>query len=274
MIDAVWPGPAAWQALAAIAALSGLTWFASLVRRDASLVDRLWPVFFMAAAATMFVQARGDGPRPVIALALVVAWGARLCAYLTRRNWGHGEDRRYQALRRQHQPHFGLKSLYLVFALQAALAWLVSWPVAVAIAGTQAPLGALDVAGIALAAFGILYEAIADAQMARFRSDPAQQGKVMDHGLWRTSRHPNYFGECCVWWGLFALALGAAGREAAFTVVSPLVMTGLLLKVSGVALLEKDIGERRPAYRDYIARTPAFIPGRPRATPVGPRTAR
>jgi steroid 5-alpha reductase family enzyme len=144
-----------------------------------------------------------------------------------------------------------------VFGLQAVLAWVISAPLAGAITG-QAPLGPLDAVGAALTLFGIVYEAVADAQLARFKADPANQGAVMDRGVWRYTRHPNYFGEFCVWWGLYAIALGAG---AGWTIFGPLAMTLLLLKVSGVALLEKDIAERRPAYRDYIARTNAFFPG-------------
>ena len=116
-------------------------------------------------------------------------------------------------------------------------------------------------------AFGIGFEAIADAQMSRFKADPSHRGRVMDRGLWRYSRHPNYFGEACVWWGMWLMALGAAGLGGAWSVVSPLLMTWLLLRVSGVRLLEADIGHRRPAYRDYIARTNAFVPGPVRRPP-------
>jgi steroid 5-alpha reductase family enzyme len=130
----------------------------------------------------------------------------------------------------------------------------------------EAAFGALDVAGIALALAGFLFETIGDAQMAAFKGCPSNKGQVMDRGLWRHTRHPNYFGEACFWWGIWLVALAAGGAAATWTVLSPLLMTVLLLKVSGVALLEKDIGERRPAYRDYVARTSAFIPGPRRKT--------
>ena len=130
-----------------------------------------------------------------------------------------------------------------------------------ALLASSAPLGPLDWAGALLVAFGIVFEAVADAQLARFRRDPASAGRVLDSGLWRWSRHPNYFGECCVWWGFYLVAVAAGG---AWTVFAPLLMTLLLLRVSGVTLLEKDIGERRPGYREYVARTSAFIPRPPR----------
>ena len=249
--------------LALIAALGFLTWIASVVQHDVSLVDRTWSVFITGAAAVYFVLLPAPGVRGAWMLALGVAWALRLSLYITARNWGHGEDRRYQEIRARNQPNFAVKSLVLVFGLQAVLAWTVSAPFLPGLAAAR-PIGALDVVGIALAGFGIAYETVADAQMARFKADPANAGRVMDRGLWASSRHPNYFGEACTWWGIWLVAVGGAGSAGAWSIVSPVLMTLLLLKVSGVSLLEKDIGERRPAYRDYIARTPAFVPWRPR----------
>ena len=260
-LDTLWP--LALHGLALIAVLALLTWIASLVRRDVSLVDRMWSLMIAGPAVVYAAQAGWSSARALAVLALVLAWGVRLAAYITWRNWGHGEDRRYQEIRARNQPHFGLKSLYLVFALQMVLAWIVSAPTLAALTGEHA-FGALDVAGIAVGLVGFVFEAVGDAQMAAFKADPAHKGQVMDRGLWRYTRHPNYFGEACLWWGVWLIALAAGGLGAAWTVLSPLLMTVLLLKVSGVALLEKDIGERRPAYRDYIARTNAFIPGPPR----------
>lgn len=251
----------AWTALLAV-----LAWLASLVRHDASLVDRVWPLCIVGAGLVYFSLLPGHTPRGLWMAVLGTAWAVRLCVYITARNWGHGEDRRYQAIRARNEPGFAFKSLYLVFALQAVLAWIVSAPFLVGMASAR-PLGVPDFAGMALALFGIFFEAIGDAQMARFKADPANKGQVMDRGLWRYTRHPNYFGEACVWWGLWLIAIGGAGWGGAWSVVSPLLMTWLLLKVSGVAMLEGDIGERRPAYRDYIARTNAFLPGPVRNKP-------
>ena len=251
----------AWaQGLPAILVLAFLAWIVATARRNAGLVDIFWSLFFLAAAATHAVLAPWSD-RGQLVLALVVIWGVRLAAYLAVRNWNAPEDRRYQAIRARNEPGFAWKSVYLVFGLQGVLAWLIAAPLAVAIAG-GGELGVADYAGALLVAFGIGFEAVADAQLRRFKADRANEGKVMDRGLWRYTRHPNYFGEFCVWWGLFLFAVPAGGAWTAF---SPLLMTLLLLKVSGVALLEKDIGERRPAYRDYSARTNAFFPGRPRA---------
>ena len=252
--------PVALAALASISALSLATWIASVARRDASLVDRMWPLFIAAAALVCWRAAPTAGLRADLMLALVLAWALRLSAYITRRNWGHGEDRRYQAIRARNEPGFALKSVYLVFALQAVLAWIVAAPFLVGMAAAR-PFGGVDAIGAAVAAFGIVFEAIGDSQMGRFKADPANAGFVMDRGLWRYTRHPNYFGEACVWWGLAMMAVAGAGLAGAWCLVSPLLMTVLLLKVSGVSLLEKDIGERRPAYRDYVMRTPAFFPG-------------
>lgn len=253
----------AFAGLALIAALGFLTWIASLVRHDVSLVDRTWSLFITGAAAVYFALLSAPGTRGAWMLALALAWSLRLSVYITARNWGEGEDRRYQEIRARNQPNFAFKSLYLVFALQAVLAWTVSAPFFAGMAGAR-PIGALDVIGLALAAFGIVFEAIGDWQMSRFKADPAHKGQVMDRGVWRYTRHPNYFGETCIWWGFWLVALGGAGLGGAWTIVSPILMTVLLLKVSGVSLLEKDMVERRPAYRDYIARTNAFFPGPPR----------
>jgi steroid 5-alpha reductase family enzyme len=260
--------PVALGGLALCAGLALLTWIASVVRRDASLVDRTWSLMIAGPAFVYAAQTGWAGSRAIALLVLVLAWGVRLCIYITARNWGHGEDRRYQEIRARNQPHFALKSLVLIFALQAVLAWIVAMPTLAALVGDR-PFGAFDILGIAVALAGGLFEAIGDAQMSAFKRDPANKGQVMDRGLWRFTRHPNYFGEACFWWGVWLFALGAGGLAAAWTVVSPVLVTTLLLKVSGVALLEKDIGERRPAYRDYIARTNAFVPGPPRRAKAG-----
>ncbi|HKX98205.1 MAG TPA: DUF1295 domain-containing protein [Steroidobacteraceae bacterium] len=249
-----WPA-----ALPALLCLALIAWAIATLRRNVGLVDVFWPLFFLAAAAAYAIAAPVGGPRGWLVIGLVAAWGLRLSVYLAARNWDAPEDRRYRAIRARNHPGFAWKSLYLVFGLQAALAWLISAPLLPAI-GATGPLGMPDLAGSALAAFGIAYESIADRQLARFLSEAGNSGRVMDRGLWRYSRHPNYFGECCVWWGLYVIAAGAGG---AWTVFAPVLMTFLLLRVSGVTLLEKDIVERRPAYRAYARRTNAFLPGPP-----------
>lgn len=241
-------------------ALAVVGWLGSLALRNVNLVDSLWSQFFLAATLTYLAFVPATGPRAALTLALVALWSLRLSTYLTIRNWGKPEDRRYQAIRARNSPGFAWKSLYLIFGLQAMLAWLISLPLLVAVSA-PAPLNVLDLIGICLILFGLVFETVADAQLARFKRDPANRERVLDRGLWRYSRHPNYFGEACVWWGFGLLAVAAG---AWWALASPLMMTFLLLKVSGVVLLERDIAERRPAYRDYIARTSAFIPWVPR----------
>lgn len=253
---------AALVALGALVAGGFALWLSSVAKRDVSIVDSAWPLFFLLALVVYASTASTPvGSRGRLALVLVAVWAGRLSVYITWRNHGKPEDHRYQAMRRRNDPGFVWKSLFLVFGLQALLVWIIVAPLAVAVSG-RSPLGGLDAAGVAVWALGFLFETVGDAQLARFKADPANGGKVMDRGLWRYTRHPNYFGEACLWWGYWLIAVAAGG---AWTVFAPLLMTVLLLKVSGVALLESDIAERRPAYRDYIARTNAFIPWLPRA---------
>jgi steroid 5-alpha reductase family enzyme len=248
------------SALPFMAVLALVAWAVATARRNVGLVDIFWSLFLLLAAAVYVFFSPDPGARALLTLALVAAWSLRLAGYLAARNWNAPEDHRYRAIRARNETGFAWKSLYIVFGLQAVLAWLVAAPLAAAI-GAPGPFGAFDVAGAALVIFGIAWETIGDTQLARFKADAANAGQVMDRGLWRYSRHPNYFGEFCVWWGFFAIALGAG---AWWTVLSPLLMSVLLLRVSGVTLLEKDIGERRPAYRDYIVRTNTFFPGPPK----------
>jgi len=247
--------------LAVLAVFATVGWLMSLPLRNVSIVDSMWSLMFLLAALTYTAEQASPGPRAWLVITLVGLWSIRLAAYISWRNRGHGEDFRYQKIRANNDPGFAFKSLYIVFGLQAALAWVVSLPLLAAINST-APLGWLDAIGAALWLAGMVFEAGGDWQLVRFKGNPANQSKVLDTGLWRYTRHPNYFGDFCVWWGLFLIALAAGGW---WSVAGPLVMSFLLLKVSGVALLEKDIGERRPAYRAYVRRTNAFFPGPPRA---------
>ncbi len=247
--------------LLAAATAAVLTWVLSFYRRNVAIVDSLWSLLFVLMAYTYVAGASTLGPRAVWVIVLVTLWGLRLAIYIAYRNWGQGEDRRYQAIRSRNEPHFAVKSLYLVFALQAALAWIVSSPLLAAIVSAR-PLGIFDFVGACLWLVGFAFEAGGDWQLARFKSDPANHDKVMDGGFWRFTRHPNYFGDFCIWCGFYLMAV-AAGAWWSFP--GPLVMSVLLMRVSGVTLLEKDIAERRPQYADYIRRTNAFFPGPPKA---------
>jgi steroid 5-alpha reductase family enzyme len=248
--------------LAAVAAMMLLVWLISLAKRDASIIDPGWGAGFVLVTLISIGLNFPPGQRACLLLILTTVWGLRLSLFLLWRNWGHGEDRRYQAMRAHHGRHFGWVSLFTVFLLQALILWFVSLPIQVAAAAGQvvSPPGWLDVVGMLLWGVGFAFEAIGDWQLARFKADPRNAGKVMSRGLWKFTRHPNYFGDCCVWWALYLIA--AAGG-AWWTIGSPLLMTVLLLKVSGVTLLEKTIAERRPDYAKYRASTNAFLPGPP-----------
>lgn len=241
--------------------LATLTWAVSLVKRDVSIVDSVWGLFFLALTLGYAVPVESLSGRALIVLVLISIWALRLSGFITWRNWGEAEDARYRAIRARNEPRFAIKSLFIVFLLQGTLAWIISLPLLAAVNSTKQP-GMLDGLAVALVLFGILFESIADMQLAAFKAKPGSAGKVMDRGLWRYTRHPNYFGECCAWWGFYLFAVAAGGW---WSFISPLLMTFLLLRVSGVVLLEKDIAVRRPAYRDYIMRTNAFIPGPPAA---------
>ena len=249
-----------WPPFAAMLSLAVIAWGVSLRRADVSIVDSLWSMFFILFALLYAWRAGGSGTVVWVTIGLVMLWGLRLSAYITWRNHGKGEDRRYQAIRARNQPHFEYKSLYLVFLLQAALALIVAMPLTPLLNGAHAA-NVLTYAGFALALCGTLFESVADWQMARFKAGRGAEGEVMDRGLWRYSRHPNYFGEALVWWGVW---LASASVGGAWTVFSPILMNWLLLRVSGVPLLEKDLPQRRPAYREYLRTTSRFIPMPPK----------
>ncbi len=246
--------------LGAMMVLAFGVWLLSVAKHDASIVDSVWSVLIYLGGAVYVLTLPQTGPRTFWVMVLGALWAIRLAAYITWRNWGEAEDRRYVDIRARNQPDYERKSLYLVFEMQALLAWIVSMALLAAVSGGSA-WSWLDSLGASIMLFGLIFETVGDAQLAAFKGHADNRGKVMDKGLWYYTRHPNYFGEFCVWWGFYLMALSASGWWA---IVSPLLMSMLLLKVSGVTLLEKDITERRPAYRDYIARTNAFFPGPPK----------
>lgn len=250
--------------LAIMLAMGFLTWLYSLVRHDVSIVDSLWSLMFLAGALTYAASSGDLAPGNILLLVLVAAWALRLSVFLTVRNWGEPEDRRYREIRSNNEPYFKLKSLYIIFGLQAGLAWVISMPLLFALS-TPSEIGLLEIIACLVWLAGFAIESTADQQLYRFKSDPANRGKVLNSGLWAFSRHPNYFGEFLVWWSFFLFALSSGGW---WTVFSPALMTVLLLKVSGVSLMEKGITERRAAYRAYIESTNAFFPGKPRQNRV------
>ncbi len=238
-------------------------WAASLALKDVSIVDPAWGPAFVLVALAGLLAGDGDEGRRRLLLALTAAWGLRLGIHLTRRKLGElgHEDKRYAEMRAKRS-NFTIYSLGVVFGLQLVLVLLVSLPLQVA-AEQGDGLDWLVVPGVALWAVGLFFEAVGDFQLDRFKADPGSKGKVMDQGLWRFTRHPNYFGDFAVWWGLYLVALSASG--AWWTIVGPLVMSFLLIKGSGAGLLEKTIGDRRPGYAEYVERTSGFFPLPPRS---------
>lgn len=246
--------------LVATLILATLTWLVSLLKRDVSIVDSVWSLMLLGAALAYSSGVEAYTSRSSLVLTLVLVWALRLTVHVTWRNWGEQEDHRYRAIRDKYEPHFWLKSLGIIFWFQAVLAWIISMPLWAALAVPIA-LNMVDILAVTLWIIGMVFETVGDWQLARFKADPANNGKVMDRGLWRYTRHPNYFGECMIWWGLYLFAVPVG---AWWTIIAPLLLTYMLLKFSGVALLEENILNRRPAYREYIARTNAFIPGLPK----------
>jgi len=251
-------------ALAVILGFCFASWLLSLIKKDVSFVDSLWSLFFVIAAVVFANYAQVLSVRGQLVLALVIVWSLRLSIYITARNWGKPEDYRYQTIRANNEPGFSFKSLFIVFALQGVLAWLVAFPLYPAIT-SGADLNVLDAIAAVLWLVGFIFEAGGDYQLARFKASENNKGEVLDTGLWRYTRHPNYFGDFCIWWSFYLFAVAAGGW---WSIASPLLMSVLLVKVSGVAMLEKTISNRRPGYAEYIRRTNAFFPGPPRAVPI------
>ena len=251
----------------AIAGLMVCVWLLSLPLKDASIVDMFWGLGFVLVAWTTWAQAPGDPTRKLILAVLMTIWGLRLSGYIAWRNIGHGEDPRYQAMREKAGNKFPLTSLVRVFLLQGVVMWIVSLPVqAGQVPESPAAPTWLDWLGIALWAAGVIFESVGDVQLARFKANPENRGRVLDHGLWRYTRHPNYFGDFLMWWGIYLIALAASPAKTWWTAIGPALMSFFLMRVSGVTLLEKSLKQSKgPAYARYIERTNAFFPGPPKA---------
>ena len=248
---------------AAIAVLMVGTWLVSLPLKNVSIVDIVWGAGFVLVGWVSYVVGDGTASRRLLLASMVTVWGGRLAVYLFWRNHGKGEDPRYVAMRKRRGDAFAVQSLWIVFGLQGVIMWVVSLPVQVGSVPDQpTSLGPVEVVGVVLWAVGLFFEAVGDWQLARFKADPDSQGRVMDRGLWRYTRHPNYFGDFCVWWGIWIVS--AATGVGIYAVIGPIVMTFFLTRVSGVAMLERTIGKRRAGYDEYVARTNAFFPGPPK----------
>jgi steroid 5-alpha reductase family enzyme len=246
---------------AMLTALS-LAWMLSVKLRDASIADVCWGSGFVGLAWLYCRLSPALTPRSWLVAAMVTLWGARLSLHIFRRNHGK-EDPRYRAMRASQGPAFWWRSLVTVFWLQGAILWFVALPVLVAVRATSpAALTALDGLGVVIFVVGFGFEVVGDAQLERFKAEPSNRGHVLDRGLWRYTRHPNYFGDATLWWGIYAIA--AATPRGWLTVLSPALMTFLLVRVSGVTLLEDGLKASKPGYPAYVARTPAFFPWFPR----------
>jgi steroid 5-alpha reductase family enzyme len=256
------PGSVLPLAAVAVAILMLVLWAVSVAVRDASIVDPAWGPAFVLVALVAALVGNGEPARRWLLFGLTAAWGLRLGLHLVGRKLAEpGEDRRYARIRSRHPDDFGRFSLWAIFGVQAALVVVVSLPLQVA-AGRGGSLSWVILPGLSVFAVGLAFEVIGDEQLRRFRADPHSRGQVMNRGLWRYTRHPNYFGDACVWWGLWLIVLPAGGTW--WTAVGPLAMTVLLVRVSGKALLEQDIGKRRPGYEEYVRRTSGFVPLPPR----------
>ena len=249
--------------LGAVMGLMVVLWVVSLVLRNSSIVDPFWGTGFVVANWLYFALTPDGFPaRKWLIAVLVTVWGLRLSIHLLSRNWGKGEDFRYRKWREEAGKQWWWRSFFKVFLLQGLLLWIISAPLLAAhISPGPAHLTVLDFLAVALWAVGFFFEAMGDLQLARFRSNPANKGTVLDTGVWRYTRHPNYFGDATQWWAYYLIAAAAGGW---WTIFSPILMTGMLLRVSGVVLLEKTLATTKPGYREYVESTSAFIPWFPR----------
>jgi steroid 5-alpha reductase family enzyme len=250
--------------LLAILGLMVLLWLLSLKLKNSSIVDIFWGTGFVISAWVYFaLTPAGFLPAKLLIASLATIWGLRLSLYILWRNRGKGEDYRYQAFRKEAGQAWWWKSFFKVFLLQGILMWIISAPL---LAAQYRPNAngwtVLDGLGVGVWLIGFFFESAGDLQLARFKADPANKGKVMNRGVWRLTRHPNYFGDAAQWWGYYLLAAAAGGW---WTIFSPVLMTLFLLRVSGVTLLEKSLVQK-PGYADYIKSTSAFIPWFPRKT--------
>lgn len=236
-------------------------WRLSILRGKACVVDSFWGIAFALQGWIAFALSDGFGPRAGLIAVLTTIWALRLFGHVTLRNWNQPEDRRYAAMRGKWGERFPLVSLFTVFLLQGFLAWVIFLPGTLGVAARTHPaITPLDVLGTLVWGVGFFFETVGDQQLLLFKADPGNRGKVMDRGLWSLTRHPNYFGEATLWWGIWLIAASTPYRIPAL--IGPVLLTYFLLKVSGVAMAESGQEDRRPGYADYKRRTRAFFPGR------------
>jgi len=250
------------QGFLVIMIMMSVLWLVSVVIKNASIVDPFWGLGFVLAAGFYFYKTGSPEPRKVILMTLVAIWGIRLSSYLFWRNLRKGEDFRYQQFRKNYgEKRYWWVSFFQVFLLQGFLMWLISAPLLGAQFSGENSLGVFDIIGVSLWVTGFVFEAGGDYQLSAFKANPLNKGKVLNTGLWRYTRHPNYFGDSAIWWGYGFICLGAGSY---LPVLGSLLMTLLIIKVSGVALLEKNLKEQKPQYRDYVEKTSSFFPWFPK----------
>jgi steroid 5-alpha reductase family enzyme len=247
---------------AALVAVYMTVWFVlALLRKDNSIADIAWGLGFVLVAGVTLAREVGPSARSVLASSFVFIWGIRLAFHILLRNRKRGEDPRYAAWRAKWGRWFVVRSYLQVFLLQGLFLLVIGYPVILLNSSKPVPLGPLDLAGAVVWVAGFFFEAVGDAQLARFKRDPGNRGKIMDKGLWRFSRHPNYFGESLMWWGIFLVALEVPCGWT--TVVSPVLITFLLVRVSGIPMLEKKYAGNAE-FQAYARRTNAFVPWFPK----------
>ena len=244
---------------AAILGFMTVLWLVSLALRNSSIIDIFWGAGSVFSGWVYYALTLDGSPaRKLLLMALVTIWGLRLSFYILYRNWRKPEDYRYQKWREEAGQSWWWRSFIKVFLLQGFFMWIISVPLLAAqYPALPVSLGLLDYLGAALWGYGFFFESLGDLQLARFKSNPANKGSLLDKGVWRFTRHPNYFGDAAQWWGYYLVALSAGGWWSIF---SPVFMTYLLVKVSGVALLEKSLKNAKPGYEEYVRRTSPFIP--------------
>jgi steroid 5-alpha reductase family enzyme len=253
--------------LCVVAGLMLCIWLVSLPLRDVSIVDLVWGAGFVVIVWVTFAVTGPPTPQKLLIAGLTSVWGLRLSGYLTWRNLGKAEDYRYRTMRERHGSRFPIRSLFTVFGLQGAIMWIVSLPVQTGqLAVNQDRIGEIALLGVAIWMAGLFFETIGDFQLARFKSNPENRGLVMDQGLWRYTRHPNYFGDFLVWWGIYLVSFGKG--VAWWSAIGPVVMSIFLMRVSGVTLLESSLKTRKKGYEDYIRRTNAFFPFLPKPNEI------
>jgi steroid 5-alpha reductase family enzyme len=243
-------------------AMMTLLWVVSIIVRNVSIVDLFWGLGFVLTAGYYFLKTDGSDVRKIIIVILASLWGLRLSFYLAWRNIGEGEDFRYKEFRKKYGKKFWWVSFFQTFLLQGILMWLISAPLLGAqYYGRDNSISFLDYLGIFFWILGFFFETVGDLQLAHFKSNPVNKGKVMNKGLWHYTRHPNYFGDSSVWWGFGFLCLSTGSY---LPVLGSVLMTIIIIKISGVGLLEKSLKDKKPGYTEYIEKTSAFIPWFPK----------